>query len=56
MSRAPSDRNQGRKPLPDAERAVVGSVRLTAAQWAKMRALGGVAWLRERINKAKLPK
>lgn len=46
----------GRKPLPAEERAVVGSVRLTAAEWARFHALGGVAWLRRAIKRARLPK
>jgi len=33
----------------------VGSIRLTQAQWDKLAALGGVAWLRERIDKARRP-
>jgi len=56
MSRAPADRGQGRKPLPDAEKSTVGSIRLTAAQWEKFKTLGGVAWLRTALQKAKAPK
>ena len=46
----------GRKPLPTEEKAVVRSLRLTAAQWAKFQTLGGVAWLRAALQKAKAPK
>ena len=48
-----NDRGQGRKPLPKAERLVVGSVRLTPAQWRRLDELGGAAWLRERLDKAR---
>jgi hypothetical protein len=34
-------------------RAVVGSIRLTAEDWKRFHELGGVAWLRERIHKAR---
>ena len=56
MIRAPADRGQGRKPLPPEEQSIVGSVRLTAAQWERFKALGGVAWLRAALKKARLPK
>jgi hypothetical protein len=52
--RPPNDRGQGRKPLPPDQKAVVGAVRLTPGQWEKFRALGGAAWLRDRIEKAKV--
>ena len=45
----------GRKPTPEAEALKVGSIRLTQAQWDKLAALGGVAWLREKIDRAKGP-
>lgn len=54
--RPPNDRGQGRKALPAEDRAMVGSVRLTAAQWEKLHALGGAAWLRGAIDRARLPK
>ena len=46
----------GRKPLPQEEKSVTGAMRLTAAQWEKFKSLGGVAWLRGVLQKAKLPK
>lgn len=46
----------GRKPLPPEEKSVVGSMRLTSAQWEKFKLLGGVAWLRAALQKAKFPK
>jgi hypothetical protein len=53
--RPPNDRGQGRKPLPPEEKVRVRTVRMTDEQWAKFSALGGAAWLRERIDRAKMP-
>jgi hypothetical protein len=53
MTRPPNDRGQGRKPLPDDERGVVGSIRLKPAEWEKYRALGGIEWLRAKLKAAK---
>lgn len=44
----------GRKPTPEAEALRVGSIRLTQAQRDKLAALGGVAWLRDKINRARV--
>ena len=55
MSAAPSARRPGRQSLPPEQKTLVGSVRLTAAQWQKFASLGGAAWLRERIDRAKVP-
>lgn len=44
---------RGRKPIPEADRAVVGTIRLTRAHWDKLNALGGTQWIRERIDKAR---
>jgi hypothetical protein len=47
---------KGRPTLPESERASVAyNVRLTAAQHAKVQRLGGAAWIRERIDKAREP-
>ena len=51
--RPPNDRRQGRKALPVADKLVVGSIRLSPAQWVKLERLGGAAWLRKAIDKAK---
>ncbi len=56
MTRPPNDRGQGRKPLPAGEKLEVGAVRLSPAQWLKFGQLGGAAWLRDRINRARLKK
>lgn len=50
--RGGAGRGQGRKPLPENERLIVGSIRLTGAQWEKLRRLG-MAWLRRAIDRAK---
>jgi hypothetical protein len=42
----------GRPPLPEDEKALVGSIRLTAARWAKLRRLG-MAWLGKAIDRAR---
>lgn len=48
-------RGQGRKPL-DPESETVGlTVRLTRKQRDKLARLGGAAWVRERIDRAKEP-
>ena len=46
-------RPQGRPPVAPEQRLVVRSLRLTSAQWEKLARLGGVLWLRERIEKAR---
>lgn len=51
-----SDRGQGRKPLsPTGELMQPRQVRMTDAEWEKCRRLGGAAWVREQIKKAKEP-
>jgi hypothetical protein len=45
----------GRKPLAAGEETVTYTVRLTVAQRDKLEALGGAAWLRKRIDLARLP-
>ena len=44
----------GRPALPEEQRAVTGSLRLTAERWAKLRRLG-TAWLSRMIDKAREP-
>jgi len=56
MTRPMAGRGQGRKALPPDDRALVRSLRLTAVQWEKFRALGGVAWLRAAIQRARIQK
>lgn len=56
MTRPMSDRGQGRKPLsPTGEAMKPRQIRMTDAEWAKCIALGGAAWVRKQIDKAKLP-
>lgn len=47
-------RGQGRKRLPEGERTVVATVRLTPARRAKLRRLGA-RWLAKAIDRAKEP-
>jgi len=47
-------RGQGRKPLPDEERTVVVTVRLTQARRDKLRRLGA-HWLAKAVDRAKEP-
>jgi hypothetical protein len=42
-------RGQGRKPIPEEERLVLGSIRLSEQQWKLFRALGGAKWLRRAL-------
>jgi hypothetical protein len=53
--RGGAGRGQGRKPLSDIEPTVTVSVKMTAAQRAKLSKLGGAAWVRKRIDGAKEP-
>ena len=44
----------GRPALPESERALTGSIRLTSERWAKLRRLGMV-WLSHAVDRAKEP-
>jgi hypothetical protein len=46
----------GRKPLPAGEAMVPVMVKMKPAQKAKLGLLGGPRWMRDKIDKAKLPK
>jgi hypothetical protein len=54
MTRPPSDRGQGRKPV-EPGGTVTMSLRVTPAQRAKLAVLGGARWVRDRIARAKIP-
>ncbi|MDA0625083.1 hypothetical protein PCS77_18710, partial [Acinetobacter baumannii] len=45
----------GRPPIPEEDRLIGRSIRLTAAQWAKIDA-HGMAWLRKLIDRARSTK
>lgn len=49
----PKMRSPGRPPVPPGERLEQRSIRLTAAQWAKVDGNGGIAWLRTLIDGTK---
>ena len=40
--------------MPEDQKTIVRSVRLTAAEWAKFQALGAAEWLRAMIKRAKI--
>lgn len=55
LQRGGAGRGQGRKPAyPDAVLVPV-TVKMTAQQKDKLQDLGGAPWVRQRIDKAKLP-
>lgn len=54
MTKPAAKRPQGRPELPEAERLVVVPIRLSTAQKAKLTTLGGAAWIRARIDRAKV--
>lgn len=45
---------RGRPPIPADQHKVGASIRLTVAQWAKLAKLGGVDWIRAKIDRAKV--
>ena len=56
MTRPMSDRGQGRKPIsPTGELMKPRQMRMTDDEWAKCIRLGGAAWVRAQIKKAKEP-
>lgn len=48
-------RPRGRPVVPPELRLLQGTVRLTQAQWTKIEEHGGLAWLRQVIDRSKLP-
>jgi hypothetical protein len=56
MNKPMSDRGQGRKPLSASGEAMKPrQIRMTDAEWAKCLALGGAAWVREKVKRAQIP-
>jgi len=50
----PAKRKRGRRPQADTGEIMrVRALRMTDAEWAKLLVLGGAAWVRERIGRAK---
>lgn len=47
----PGQRGQGRKPLPEADKAKSHGVRLTPARIEKFKALGGNKWLAQAVDR-----
>lgn len=54
MGKNDQPKGPGRPALPEDEKTVPGSVRLTPARWGKLRRLGA-AWLARAIDRAKEP-
>lgn len=51
--RRPNERGQGRKPLSESGELMKSRpIRMTDAEWAKCKALGGAAWVRDKIKRA----
>ena len=46
---------RGRPPLPEGEAMVPVMVKMKPAQKEKLQRLGGAPWLRQKIDRAKLP-
>jgi len=55
MSKDNSTPRRGRRPIDPAQRLVIGSIRLTADDWQKLSALGGVEWIRTALGNATPP-
>jgi hypothetical protein len=53
--RPPNNRGQGRKRLSADDDTVTVSLRMTPTQREKLALLGGAPWVREKIDRAKLP-
>ena len=50
----PNARKMGRPPIENGEETVPVSIRMTIPQREKLAKLGGPAWVREKIDRAKL--
>lgn len=53
MTTAAAPKRRGRPPVATDQFKIGRSIRLTPEQWLKLEQLGGMAWLRERIDKAR---
>jgi hypothetical protein len=52
----PAKKKRGRPPVDPENVTQTVAIRLTAAQREKLATLGGPPWVREKIDKAKVPK
>lgn len=52
--RGGAGRNQGRKPLSQAEETITASFRMTQSERDKLTLLGGAKWIRAKIKAAKV--
>ena len=53
-NRGGAGRNQGRKPLSQAEETITASFRMTRSERDKLAILGGAKWIRAKIKAAKV--
>jgi hypothetical protein len=54
-SKTPATKRPGRPALAEEDQTIPITLRLTGAQRKKLAKLGGAPWVREKIDKAKLP-
>lgn len=54
--RGGAGRGQGRKPKEISDAMTLVGIRMALAQKEKLQSLGGAKWVRQKIDKAKLPK
>jgi hypothetical protein len=50
-----NDRGQGRKPLKEGVESVIVPIRMLPSQREKLQRIGGAAWVRKAIDRAKEP-
>ena len=55
-TRGGARKGSGPKPLPEGEAVIPVTIKLKPAQKEKLQRLGGPGWVRDRIDKAKLPR
>lgn len=55
MGNTARERQVGRPPLPPEQKQQARTIRLTAELWDKLQRLGGIDWLRKKIQQAREP-
>lgn len=56
MKRPPNDRGQGRPAIKRGVESTIVPIRMTPEQKSKLHRLGGAAWVRKAIDRAKEPR
>lgn len=54
MVTAAAPKRRGRPPVPLDQFKIARSIRLAPEQWLKLEQLGGVDWIRQQIDKARI--